>query len=53
LLNILGKSKELIEFVGGRPGYDRRYALEIGMLSGELDWQPAGNLEDDLHRTVQ
>ena len=52
LLQILGKSEELIEFVVDRPGHDRRYALEIGKTRGDLEWQPTVNLEDGLRRTV-
>jgi dTDP-glucose 4,6-dehydratase len=53
LLEILGKPEELIEFVLDRPGHDRRYALDAGKISRELEWQPAVSLDDGLRRTVE
>ena len=53
LLAILGKSEGLIEFVTDRPGHDRRYALKIGKISDELEWQPAVNLDAGLRLTVK
>lgn len=52
ILRILGKSKELLEFVTDRPGHDRRYAMDIGRISRELGWKPAVDLEEGLSRTV-
>ena len=38
LLEILGKPQELLQFVGDRPGHDRRYALDCARLHA-LGWQ--------------
>ncbi len=53
LLEILGKSKELMEFVEDRPGHDRRYALDSSKVSSQLGWQITVSLDDGLRRTVQ
>lgn len=52
ILNILGKSPDLIHFVKDRPGHDRRYALATGRIREELGWQPRFNLEVALSHTV-
>ncbi len=53
LLEILGKSDNLIEFVQDRPGHDRRYALNTDKIRRELGWCPAIDLEQGLARTVE
>ncbi len=52
LLDIMGKSHELITFVSDRPGHDRRYALDITKISTELGWKPAYSFEKALGATV-
>ncbi len=52
LLNILGKSRELITFVKDRPGHDRRYALDISKITRELGWTPLHAFEEALKGTV-
>ena len=52
LLDIMGKSHELITFVTDRPGHDRRYALDITKISTELSWKPAYSFEKALDATV-
>ena len=39
-------------FVADRPGHDRRYAMNIDKIRGELGWQPQYNLQDGLLKTV-
>ena len=53
LLQILNKPDNLIEFVPDRPGHDRRYALDTGKLSRELDWRPTVGLAEGLAHTVK
>jgi len=53
LLQIMGKSEELIEFVADRPGHDRRYALDTGKICGALGWRPRVGLDEGLRRTVE
>ena len=51
ILELLGKSPELIRFVTDRPGHDRRYAIDCAKLRG-LGWRPATSFEQGLERTV-
>ena len=43
----------LIRYVTDRPGHDRRYAMNISKIQGELNWQPKQNLESGLLKTVE
>ena len=51
ILELLGKSPELIRFVVDRPGHDRRYSIDCGKLQA-LGWHPATPFETGLERTV-
>lgn len=44
---------EQISFVTDRPGHDRRYAINIGKISGELGWQPRETFATGLRKTIQ
>jgi dTDP-glucose 4,6-dehydratase len=44
---------QLIQFVGDRPGHDRRYAMDISKISQELGWLPRHSLDSGLLNTVQ
>jgi dTDP-glucose 4,6-dehydratase len=52
VLELLGKSASLIEFVADRPGHDYRYALDIGRIT-ELGWEPQITFAEGLARTVR
>jgi dTDP-glucose 4,6-dehydratase len=52
LLDIMGKSRELITFVTDRPGHDRRYALDTTKISRELGWKPVYSFDKALSITV-
>jgi dTDP-glucose 4,6-dehydratase len=53
LLEIMGKPKDLIEFIGDRPGHDLRYAIDASATEAELGWKPKhGNFEEKLAETV-
>lgn len=51
ILELLGKSPELIRFVADRPGHDRRYSIDCGKLQA-LGWRPATPFETGLEGTV-
>lgn len=53
ILEILGKSRDLIQFVADRPGHDRRYAIDATRLHTELGWQPKIQFEEGLAQTVK
>lgn len=51
-LDILGKPQELLQFVGDRPGHDRRYSLDCEKLHA-LGWQTETPFETGLRQTVR
>ncbi len=53
ILEIMGKTEELIEFVKDRPGHDFRYSLSYEKIKQELGWQPEVSFEEGLQRTIQ
>jgi dTDP-glucose 4,6-dehydratase len=53
LLDVMGKPKGWIEFIGDRPGHDLRYAIDASATEAELGWKPKhGNFEEKLAETV-
>ncbi len=53
VLNIMGKSEDLIEFVTDRPGHDRRYAIDPTKISNELNWLPKTTFDEGIKKTVE
>lgn len=51
ILNTLGKSKELIQYVKDRPGHDRRYSVNIAKIEN-LGWKPKLNFEEGMKNTI-
>jgi len=47
-----GTRRELIRFVKDRPGHDRRYAIDIAKIRGELGWTPRESFATGLARTI-
>jgi len=52
ILEELGKSESLIEFVEDRPGHDFRYSLDIKRIH-ELGWAPACEFEGAMRETIR
>ncbi|MBK9714971.1 MAG: dTDP-glucose 4,6-dehydratase [Kouleothrix sp.] len=52
ILDLLGKPKELIQFVPDRAGHDRRYALDTAKLQA-LGWTSRHSFDQALERTVR
>jgi dTDP-glucose 4,6-dehydratase len=52
ILDLLGKSEELIVHVQDRPGHDRRYSLDSSKIRS-LGWEPAHSFEAALEATVR
>jgi len=55
---MLGLQKEgprtrLIKFVVDRPGHDKRYALDISKITGELGWNPSVSFEKGIRSTIE
>ncbi len=53
ILEMLGKSKELIQPVGDRPAHDRRYAVDTTKIQTELGWEAKTSFRDGLQKTVE
>ena len=53
LLNSMGKSHDLIEFVQDRPGHDFRYRLDGSKALSELGFNAATSFTNGLERTVK
>jgi len=51
ILELLGRSPELIRFVTDRPGHDRRYSIDCSKLQA-LGWHPETPFESGLESTV-
>lgn len=51
ILELLGKSEDLIRYVPDRLGHDRRYALDCRKIQ-ELGWMPQINFVEALAKTV-
>ena len=43
----------LISFVRDRPGHDRRYAMDIAKIEGELGWRPRETFASGLRKTIK
>ena len=52
ILAALDASRELIQFVPDRPGHDRRYAMDSGLIRA-LGWEPETSFAEGLKRTVR
>ncbi|MEC1719104.1 dTDP-glucose 4,6-dehydratase [Schinkia azotoformans] len=52
IINTLGKSENLIEFVKDRLGHDKRYAIDPSKLE-QLGWKPTYNFETGIAQTIQ
>ena len=53
ILNILGKSEDLIEFVKDRPGHDFRYSLNADKVKREISWKAKIKFEEGMEKTVK
>ena len=52
ILNQVGKTEDLIEYVKDRPGHDRRYAINSLKIKNELGWQAEHSFENAIKNTV-
>ncbi|MCJ8278102.1 MAG: dTDP-glucose 4,6-dehydratase [Bdellovibrionales bacterium] len=52
ILEKVGKSKDLIEFVTDRPGHDFRYAMNTTKLQSETDWRPQIDFAQGINSTI-
>lgn len=52
IINIVGKSEDLITYVKDRPGHDRRYAIDNTKISTQLGWKPSYSFEQGIAETI-
>jgi len=52
ILEIMQKSNDMIEYVGDRPGHDKRYSINSSKIENEIGWRPNHNFNDVLKDTV-
>jgi len=45
--------RQQIEFIGDRPGHDRRYAMDASKIASELGWTPSETFETGIRKTVR
>jgi len=53
ILNIMGKPNSLIEYVGDRPGHDKRYSIDSSKIQNEIAWKPRYDFEQAIKETVE
>lgn len=53
IVNKLGKSENLINYVKDRPGHDRRYAIDNSKITSRLGWKPSYTFEKGIYDTIQ
>ena len=52
ILELLGKSSDLKEFVTDRPGHDLRYSLNSSKIKNSLKWNPEISFDDGIQNTI-
>jgi dTDP-glucose 4,6-dehydratase len=52
ILDILGKPRDLIEYVGDRPGHDKRYSIDCSKIQNDIGWKPIHLFDNALQSTV-
>ena len=52
ILDIMGKSENLIEFVEDRPGHDYRYSMDSSKISEEMGWKSKTSFDEGIQKTV-
>jgi len=53
ILELMKKSTNLIEYVGDRPGHDKRYSIDASKIQKETGWKPRYQFDQALNETVQ
>ncbi len=52
VLDLLGKSRDLLQFVEDRPGHDMRYDIDPTYIQNKLGWEQSVSFEEGIKRTI-
>jgi len=53
ILDIMGKSEDLVEYVEDRPGHDFRYSMSSSKIYKEMSWKPKISFDKGIEKTVE
>ena len=53
ILDVMGKKRDLIEFVEDRPGHDLRYAIDAGKMKKSFGWEPVVRFDKGIVTTIE
>lgn len=53
IVKIMGKTDDMIEMVGDRPGHDVKYAIDPAKITKELGWEPRMDFKKGLKETIR
>lgn len=52
ILELLGKPKDLMQFVTDRPGHDMRYDIDPTYIENKLGWKQSVSFEEGMQKTI-
>ena len=52
ILSLMEKPNSIIEYVGDRPGHDKRYSIDSSKIQNEIGWKPAYDFDSAIKQTV-
>ena len=52
ILGLMEKPNAMIEYVGDRPGHDKRYSIDSSKIQNEIGWKPAYDFDNAIKQTV-
>jgi len=52
IIDMMGFSEEVIEYVKDRPGHDLRYAIDYSKAKNDLNWEPQIDFKQGLEETI-
>ena len=53
IIELMGASEDLIEYVDDRPGHDLRYAIDNAKIKNTVSFSPQYTLEEGLEKTIK
>jgi dTDP-glucose 4,6-dehydratase len=53
IIELMGASEDLIEYVDDRPGHDLRYAIDNAKIKNTVSFSPQYTLEEGLEETIK